>query len=86
MDIEQSFAAAVFNARRQAAEYGKSGVYQTVPDIIGMALTDIWAFYTAGRFGREHITAIVDKYVRYDAKDDPWPRDDADWGNVVRLG
>lgn len=85
MDIENIFAAEVFNARRTAAEYEKSGVHQTVPDIVSMALTDIWAFRTAGHFSSDYIAAIVDKYVRYDGNDEPWPRDDVDWGNVVAL-
>ncbi|WP_439925574.1 hypothetical protein [Nitrobacter sp. JJSN] len=85
MDIEQIFAAEVFNAPRTAANACKAGMPQTVPDIIGMALTDIWAFYSAGHFSREHISAIVDKYVAYDANDEPWPRDDLAWGNVVPL-
>lgn len=85
MDIEQIFAAEVFNAKRTAAEYEKSGVHQTVPDIISMALTDIWAFYSAGHFSRDHIDSIVEKYVRYDADDQPWPRDDIDWSSAVRA-
>jgi hypothetical protein len=85
MDIENIFAAEVFNARRTVAEYAEAGVHQTVPDIVSMALTDLWAFRTAGHFSSDDIAAIVDKYVRYDVDDEPWPRDDVDWGNVLPL-
>ena len=85
MDIEQVFAAEVFNAQRKAAEYKQAGISQTVSDIVSIALTDIWAFYAAGHFSRDYIGAIVDKYVRYDDTDEPRPRDDIDWRNVVRA-
>lgn len=56
-----------------------------MPEIVSLALSDLWAFYTAGHFSREHLDAIVDKYVRYDAEDEPWPRDDIDWSSAVRA-
>lgn len=85
MDLENTFAANVFNAPRIAAEFAKAGIAQSVPDVISMALTDLWAFRTAGHFSSDYIATIVDKYVRYDANDEAWPRDDIDWGNMVAL-
>lgn len=82
MDIENIFAAEVFNARRTAAEAGST---QTVTDLVSMALSDLCAFYTAGHISRERFDAIASKYVRYDADDEPWPRDDVDWMSVVRA-
>ncbi len=85
MDIENTFAAEVFNATRTAAACTAAGLPQSASDVIGGALSDIWAFHTAGHFSQDDIARIVDKYVRYDANDEPWPRDDIEWRNVVRL-
>jgi hypothetical protein len=79
MDIESTFAAEVFNAPKAAAAARKHGIRQTTSDQISCALADLW------QFDATRAQAIADKYVWYDADDNPQPRTDIDWGNVVAL-
>jgi hypothetical protein len=79
MDIESIFAAEIFNAPKEAALAQKHGFPSTVSDVVAGALADLW------HYDNTRAQAIADKYVWYDADDNPWPRDDIDWGNVVAL-
>jgi hypothetical protein len=79
MNIEQIFAADVFNAPRVAAEARKRGYPQTVSDVVDGALCDLW------QYDRARAQAIANKWVYYDADGNPWPRKDIDWGNVAPI-
>jgi hypothetical protein len=82
MTIEQSFAAAVANARGYAKLANTAGFPQSVPDQVNCALMELWECSTA-TLSRGDIHAIADRYVEWDDQNEPWPRQLA--ANIVPL-
>jgi hypothetical protein len=83
MDIEQSFAAAVANARGNAKIANTAGFPQRVCDQVAGALADLWEHGRGAGLSGDDIQAIVDRYVEWDDQDEAWPREMP--GNVVPL-
>lgn len=81
MDIEQTFAAEVINARGTSRLANTAGWPQRACDQVAGALADLWdAGRDAGLSGAD-IQAIADRHVEYDDDGEPWPRPTG--GNVT---
>ena len=78
MDIEQVFAAEVFNAASQATTLQQQGIGSSASDFIDMALCDLW------QMAPSQAQAIAETYVFWDEQGRPWPRPAAS-GNVLSL-
>jgi hypothetical protein len=83
MDIEQTFAAEVLNARGGARLASTAGIMQTASDQVEGALAELWKKGTAAGMTGDAMQAIADRWVEWDAKDRPWPRSPS--GNVIAL-
>jgi hypothetical protein len=81
MDIEQTFAAAVINARGFAKIASTAGIPQRTCDQVACALADLWEAGRDEGLTTAEIQAIANRYVDYDDDDEAWPRQMA--GNVV---
>jgi hypothetical protein len=84
MDIERLFAAAVFNAERDAAKAGKHGHQTMASDLVTAALIDLWGRGAADGLTSKQLDEIADRYVVYDPDGKPWPKP-FDRDNVVAL-
>jgi hypothetical protein len=82
-DIEQSFAAAVANARGEARILATAGFPQTASDQVAGALIELWDRGRAAGMATDDIQAIANRWVEWDEGNNPWPRAVID--NVVPL-
>ena len=81
MEIEQTFAAAVINARGFAKIATTAGIDQRPCDQVACALADLWEAGRSEGLSTAEIQAIANRHVEYDDDDEAWPRSLA--GNVV---
>jgi hypothetical protein len=77
-DIEQVFAAHVFNAERNAAAVRATGWRQTAADQVACALAELW------QKAPDRAAEISGRYVVYDNAGNAWPRN-CDRGNIATL-
>lgn len=83
MNIEQTFAAEVFNAAGDAAVCRKHGRSYSVSDAVHAALVTLWKCGRDMGFSRSQLDGIANRYVIWGANDQPSPRVFA--GNIVRF-
>ena len=84
MEIEAKFAAIVASARGKTMLVDAEGIQQRVTEILVFALCDLWDEGTAAGFSANQIETIANRYVGWDANNDPWPKpSDMPDGNVV---
>ena len=79
MNIEQRFAAQVFNAKCQAAIARQCGTPDGSSDLIIMALAELWQFAPFAA------NEIADHWVTWDPDGRPRPSESAFDGKIVAL-
>ena len=86
MEIEAKFAAVVASARGRTRLADAEGAEQRVTEVLIIALCDLWDEGTAAGFSPTQIEAIANRYLEWDANNDPWPKpSDLPDGNVVAF-
>jgi hypothetical protein len=74
LDLEQTFAAEVLNARGNAKFCNTTGFPQTVSDQVDCTLMQLWENGRAADMASADIQAIADRWVEWDVNDQPAPR------------
>jgi hypothetical protein len=77
-DIEQVFAAQVFNAERDAATARANGCAKTAADQVAAALFELW------QKAPDRAAEMSGRYTIYDSAGNAWPRN-FDRGNIAPL-
>jgi hypothetical protein len=84
MNIEHIFAAAVFNAERDAADCCAQGIFQTAADRVSIALVGLWGCGPVFELSDDEIYEIACRHVEWDENEDPWPLP-FDRGKIIIL-
>ena len=73
-DIEQSFAAAVANARGEGRILATAGYSLDASDQVAGALAVLWEDGRAAGMAGDDIHAIAERWTYWDKHGNPWPR------------
>ena len=73
-EIEAKFAAVVASARGRSRLDDAEGTEQRVTEVVIIALCDLWDEGTAAGFSPTQIETIANRYLEWDANNDPWPK------------